>query len=199
MKQNFLRGLAFVLVLMMLFVTSVGTVSAKGLKTITFKGVSFIASKGYVFRFSVTGDVKAKDLPGFIRIGKRGYDLNCRVGDSADLVCSTSDSLKGYVGRSLHGAVGGFAFTAVVPKPIVPLKTRYCYGIFDYGPDAIWSQIGVYCKINDPTIDPTIDFYNPAWEDSSTYYYYEDGSATSCNLGAPNWGPGYYFDDPEFC
>lgn len=200
MKTNLLRLMAFTVVLIMLFAASVGPVLAKDgkAKSIAFVDVGFVAYRGFVFKFKVTGDFKAKDLTGFITYSGNRYALHCANNSTGDLSCLADSGVGKLVGKSVSGVLAGITFTAVIPARIYP--RIYCYGIFDYSPDlSTWNVIGQHCKAG-AAIDPSINYYNPAWGETYTYYYYNNGSSATCqNPPAPDWGPGYYYDDPDYC
>jgi hypothetical protein len=198
MKANLFRMMAAMIVFMTLFVATVVPVSAKGEpKSLAFSGLQFIGYKGYVFTFKIMGGLKVKNLTGYVTVGSNRFSLNCKEGDG-ELVCSPSDSLRHYAGRIVRGAVGGFWFSALVPKAVI-FNNTHCYSIFDYDQNEVWKVIGTYCTSNS-SIAPTITYYNPDWDDTYTYYYYNNGSEAECQDPlVPDWGAGYYFDDPKFC
>ena len=85
MKANLLRVMTAFVVLIALFGVAVGPASAKNdAKSATLLGVSFIAHKGYVFKFKTTGSFTVKDLQGYVRIGNDRYALNCRYADAGN-------------------------------------------------------------------------------------------------------------------
>ena len=200
--KNYLRIVSMIVAVV---IVSLGIVvvpvAAKGPRSITLINVSFIQGKGYVFKFNVNGDFRAKELQGAVYLSGHRYNLDCHSTDSGDLNCVAGGGLPQFAGRTVQGAVGGFAFSAVLPVPVVVTSpsTTYCFGVFDYDQDYVWGEVGDHCQ-DSSSPDDSIEFYNPVWNSSFTYYHYDDGSEVKCSFPpAPSWGEGYYYDLPQYC
>ena len=192
MKNTPLRIVSIVIVVLVAFF-AVAPVAAKGPRSITLINVAFMQGKGYVFKFNVNGDFRAKELQGAIYLSGHRYNLDCHSTDSGDLNCVADGGLRQFAGRVVQVVVAGFSFNAVLPSPM------YCFGIFDYDQNFVWDRIGSDCG-SSPQPDDSIEYYNSTWNSTFTYYHYNDGSEVKCSFpSAPSWGNGYYYDLPGSC
>jgi len=167
------------------------TPAAAAEKSITFLGAYLVEGKGVVFEFAVKGDFK--DFPGTVMVGGQQFSLNCNFNDKGKLACTANHGLSRYIWQVAQGSVAGFPFSGLIRGT--------CHDVFDFYPDNggippqnSWGSIGEYCGNSSPQFGDAINFYNPNYSDSYTYYYSNDGSSSfTCN--APDLGSGYYYND----
>ncbi len=168
------------------------TPAAAAEKSITFLGAYLVDGKGVVFEFAVKGDFK--DFPGTVMVGGQQFSLSCNFNDKGNLACTANHGLSQFVGQIAQGTIAGFDFSGLIRGP------SFCNGVYDFYPDgggippqADWGSIGQHCGNSAPQFGDAINFYNPNYSDSYTYYYSNDGSSSfTCN--APDLGSGYYYN-----
>ena len=171
------------------------TPAAAAEKSIVLLGAYYVPGKGVVFEFNVNGDFK--DFPGTVMVGGQQFSLSCNFNDKGKLACTANHGLSQFVGQIAQGSIAGYPFSGLIRGSSI------CNEVFDYYPDlglgyippqGDWGSIGEYCGNSSPQFGDAINFYNPNYSHSYTYYYSNDGSSGfTCN--APDLGSGYYYND----
>lgn len=148
---------------------------------------------GVTFIFRVTGEFSKDELAsGFVQVeGGDDYPLYCSQQDAETVVCHTS---KKAGANSVVVGFGGARFWTDVPEAI----TEICYSVWDWdlpSPSDYWQYQGDHCQPQRANDGDAILFYSPYWENTYTYYFYNEGSTNGD--GNEIWdsaGQGYYYE-----
>ncbi len=183
MKKQ-LSVIALVLAMLAMFT---GTAAAAPLASgsVTLVSVIFVAGKGPVFTFQVSGHYSKQDLKGAAVhvVGGEDFSLYCVQVDSDTVTCTVS---KAAADHDIVVTWGGATFTAHTPAD----PHLNCYGIWDWtiNEDA-WMYYGRHCQRDAATFGNVIVWNNPVWGPSP--YVFAPGSP-SCFTNDVS-GDGYYY------
>jgi hypothetical protein len=156
------------LVVLAMLAMFAGPAAAAG--NVTLVSVAYVPGKGPVFTFEVSGDYSKADLIGALQVNGGGnFKLHCQQIDKDTVTCTVS---KKAAGKDVTVTWGGQTFWTKVPG--AKTKTQYCYSVWDYNLDGIWTDYGPYCQdapasYDDP--DPIL-FYNVDWDSEIEYWFW---------------------------
>jgi len=188
MKKN----LSIPLITLSLLAALVSVAAAPLAGTAALVGVDYIAHKGPVFTFAVTGKFSKAQLKGSLHVvGGADYTLHCTQVDKSTVKCNASQKVSGV---NVVGAWGGFKFWTYVPA--AP-SARYCYSIYDWSdtpqdgaPPVNWVNYGTHCQDSPAGYGDSIWWNNPTWGPSNYEFLPESPASTYC---VAQVGDGYYF------
>ena len=172
------KYLVAILVVLTMLVAQVGIVAAAPMADgiVTFAGVQYVAGKGPVFTFKVSGKFSKAQLKGSLHV-ENGADftLHCTQVDAKTVTCNVSQKVSG-----VNAVVtwGGATFWVYVPEaPTV--QSEYCYNVYDYDLDYVWQSYGTHCQGVPAQFGDMIPWYNPDWDDYYDAIFYWEGPICS--------------------
>ena len=164
------KSLVAILMVVSMLAMFVGPVAAAPLGTersVTLVSVVYVAGKGPVFTFEVSGDFSNEELNGdLFVVGGEHFPLYCSQIDATTVKCVVS---KKAAGKNVTFSWGGFQFSASVPPAI-----EYCYSVFDYDKSNTWKSYGENCQEWPAQYGDAIPWYNPDFGDNLPHIFMPD-------------------------
>jgi len=177
------KHLFTLLLVLSMLVTFVGTAAAapsSASGTATLVSVIYVAGKGPVFTFEVTGKFSNADLNGALHVvGGADFNLYCSQIDSSTVKCTVS---KKAAGMDVTLSWGGFQFSATVP-----VASEFCYTVYDYDINNVWKSYGQNCQEKPAQYGDAIPWYNPDFGDNLDHIFLPDLSCVGL------YGDAYYY------
>ncbi|MGB8984471.1 MAG: hypothetical protein WCC12_21575 [Anaerolineales bacterium] len=190
MKKNI--SIPLITLSLLVALVSVAAVPMAGMATLV--SVVYVAGKGPVFTFTVSGKFSKAQLKGTLHVqGGADYSLHCTQVDKTTVKCQAPRKVAGV---NVVVYLGGFKFWTYVPAA---RSLGYCYGIYDWseypqegGPQVDWVRYGTHCQSSPAEYGDTIQWNNPQFGSSDYEFLPESPSGPSC---VPHSGDGYYFNE----
>lgn len=189
------KSLFTIFVVLAMLAMFVGTVSAAPLAagTATLVSVVYVAGKGPVFTFEVSGEFSNAELNGALQVvGGASYNLYCTQIDKTTVKCTVS---KKAAGKDVTLTWGGFKFSA-----FVPIAPEFCYNVYDWSLDGsnTWVNYGSNCQERPANYGDVIEWYNQDWGETFPYEFLpESPDALTC-LFPPVYEDAYYYPSCPF-
>jgi len=159
--------------------------------TATLVSVVYVAGKGPVFTFEVSGSFSNEELNGdLFAVDGNHFPLYCSQIDSVTVKCTVS---KKAAGKNVTLSWGGFKFSASVP-----VAQEFCYNIYDWSLDGsnTWVNYGSKCQERPANYGDVIEWYNQDWGGTFLYEFLpESPDVLTCSFPSV-YEDAYYF---PFC
>ena len=114
------------LVLMMLLISMLAALFSTAAAPMTVKRITlvetvYLREKGVTFKFQVEGEVKEKELKGYLVLEGKSLKLRCNYNDGSGLLnCTAPGGTAKYAGSSGYISLAGFSFWVSIPARNTP-------------------------------------------------------------------------------
>lgn len=174
------KSLVAIVMVVSMLAMFVGPVAAAPLSagTATLVSVVYVAGKGPVFTFEVSGEFSNEELNGALYVeGGDYFPLYCSQIDPVTVKCTVS---KKAAGKNVTLSWAGLKFAALIPP-----APEYCYNVYDWSLNAsnTWVNYGSYCQDESANYGDFVEWFNPGWGGSFEYEFLpESPDALTCTF-----------------